>query len=156
MKIGGHGLGEHLRLLAPLFWLIAGVWALRLVLAAAGAPFPLVRACSVSVTGAVAILLAVILIHIRRFGGYVNVAVAAFLLECCLQLLIVAAIAFAALTGIQNIYTAPEFSFRLSSLTHHMVGHLTFGIGVGTLMGTAMGSLLLWLLRRLVPVKSAQ
>ena len=51
MKIGEHGLGDHLRLLAPLFAFIAAVWALRLVLYAAEAPTPLLRVCSVTVAG---------------------------------------------------------------------------------------------------------
>jgi len=38
-----------------------------------------------------------------------------------------------------------------SRLNDHIHGHLTFGVGVGTLLGAAEGCLLLWLLRRLVP-----
>ena len=155
MKISGHGLRDHLRLLAPSFGLIAAVFILRLVLDAAGAPSFVVRGCSVTVGGAVAILLAVLMIHNRRFGGYPNVAVAVLLLVGWQQLLISEAIAFFAFTGIQNIYSAPEYSGRLADPWRHIAGHLTFVLGFGVLVGAAIGSLWLWILRRIVPVEQA-
>ncbi len=156
MNICGHGLRDYLRLLAPSFGLITAVFILRLVLDAAGAPSGVVRVCSVTVAGAVAILVAVLMIHNRRFGGYSNVAVAALLLVGWQQLLISGAIAFFAFTGIQNIYSAPEYSGRLADPWHHIAGHLTFGLGFGELVGAAMGCLLLWMLRRLMPVEQAK
>jgi hypothetical protein len=155
MKISGYGLRDHLRLLAPLFGLIAAVWVLRMVLYAAGAPHFVMRWCSVTVAGAACVMLAVFLIHLRRFGGYPNVVLAAFLLVCCQHLLIIAAIAVAIFTGTHNVYMAREFSGRLSPAAH-ILGHLTFGLGFGTLFGSAMGCLLLWLLRKLVPLRARQ
>jgi len=151
MKIGGHGFRDHLRLLAPLFGLVAAVWALRLIMDLAGTPPAIVRLTSVSVAGAVAILIAVLLIHHRRFGGYSNVVFAAFLVTCWEETLITLAIAFTALTGIPNVYVAPEYGGRYSH-GQHIAGHLTYGVGLGTLFGSAMGALLLWLLRRFVPL----
>ncbi len=151
MKIGGHGLREHLHLLAPLFALIAAVWVLRMVLAALGAPHLVVHYCSVTVAGAFSILLAAVLIHLRGFGGYSNIAMAAFLLECWQQGLISLAIVFSILSGIQTIYTTPPYAGNEGPRVH-ILGHLTFGIGMGTIFGTAMGCLLLWLLRRMVPL----
>ncbi len=157
MKVCGYGLRDHIRLLAPLFGLITAVWTLRLVLDTAGAPSVLVRVCSVTVAGAVSVLLAALLIHIRRFGSYPNVAVAALLLIGWEQILIVLAIAFSAFSAISNIFTAPEYSpDGLVDPWRHIAGHLTFGLGIGTLDGTAMGCLLLWMLRRLVPVRSGK
>jgi hypothetical protein len=148
MKICAHGIREHIRLLAPLFALIAAVWALRMVLAAAGAPIGLVRVFSVTVAVPVCVMLAVLLIHIRRFGSYPNVVAASLLLVSWAQLLIVAAIAFSALTGMETVYTEPEFNFGMS-YWKHIAGHLTFGVGMGTLFGAAMGCLLLWMLRKM-------
>jgi len=152
MRIGNHGLREHIRFLMPLFGLIAAVWLLRLVLDKAGTPAPIVRMFSVTVAGSASILLAVLLIHFKGFGGYGSVVVSAFLLEFWSQLLICSAIAFSALTKTMNIYSAPEYSPRASPLAH-IIGHITFGVGLGTLLlGAGMGSLLLWLLRRIVPL----
>ena len=151
MKIGGHGLRDHLRLLVPLFALIAAVWMLRMVMAMAGTDPGIVRYVSVGVAGAASGLIAVWLIHFRRFGSYSNVVFATFLLILWDELLIVAAIAFAAATGTENIYTASEFAHQMSH-ARHIAGHMTFGLGAGTLFGSAMGCALLWLLRRIVPL----
>ncbi len=152
MNIGGYSLRDHIRLLAPLFGIIAAVWLLRLILFAAGAPFPLVRAFSVTVAGAISVLLAVLMMYGRRFGSYPNVALASFLLICWEHLLIVSALTASALTGARNVYMVPDFTHGFS-LRAHIVGHLTLGVGIGTLFGTGMGCLLLWLLRKLVPLQ---
>lgn len=157
MNISGYGLREHIRLLTPMFGLIAAVWLLRWVLDAAGAPHRLVLMVSVTAITSLSILVAVGLMHFRRFGSYVNVVVVSFLLVTWGQLLIIVAIVFAAATGIENIFTAPEFS-RVDDQSHlgNILGHLTFGIGAGTLFGAATGCLLLWLLRKLVPARTGQ
>jgi hypothetical protein len=152
MRIDGHGLGDHLRLLSPLFGLIAAVWALRLILDLAGTPAIIVRMVSVGVAGAVSVLVAAFLIHFKRFGSYASVLAAAFLLICGEQLLIVLAIAFAALTGTANIYSATEYAHGLSPV-RHMASHLIFGVTIGWIFAGAMGCLVFWMLRRLVPTK---
>jgi hypothetical protein len=155
MKIGGRGIREHLHLLAPLFGLIAAVWALRLVLGMAGAPQVVIHYCSVTAAGAISILFAVLLIYFKRFGSYSNVAASAVLLHLCEQLLISCAIAFSILTGVPTIYSAPEFAGPMTPV-QHLLSHLTFGLAFGSLIGTAMGCLLLWLLRKLVPPETLE
>jgi hypothetical protein len=152
MKIGRHGLRDHLRLLAPLFGLITAVWALRLIMDLADTPPALVRMVSVSVTGAVAVLVAVTLIHFKRFGGYASVVLAAFLLIGWAQLIIVFAIALTAWTGWVNVYSSPEYTYGATHL-QHIAGHLTLGLGMEGIFASMMGCVLLWVLRRLVPIK---
>ncbi len=156
MRIGKHGVRDHIRLLFPLFGLIAGVWVLRMILAAAHSPAWITHITSVTTASSAALLLAVLLIHARRFGGYTSVVVAALLLSVWTEILIVAAIIFSTQTGIQNIYTAPEYSIPGDDPAHlrHIYGHLTYGIGTGTLVGAASGCLLLLLLRALLPNQS--
>ena len=154
MRICGYRIRDHIRLLAPLFGFITAVWLIRLVLGALGVGF--VRLFSVTGADALAILLAAVLIHIRRFGSYPNVVAASVLLVVCGQLLIVLAILFAVVTGTNNIFTAPQFSFPRDDVHHlkHILGQLTYGIGAGILFGAAMGCFLLWILRMLVPPPS--
>ncbi len=152
MNMCGRGLRDHIRLLAPLFGFITLVWALRWALAAAGVSQGLVRVFSVTGATSLAILIAVWLIHTRRFGSYPNVVVASLLLIVFEQVLIVLAIAFSVLSGIENVFTEREFSMPNDPHhIRHIVGHLTFGIGAGILLGAATGCLMLWLLKRLVP-----
>jgi len=154
MQIGGYRLRQHIRLLAPMFVLLAGVWALRWILGSINTPGWVLRVASVTVATSVAVLLAVLMIHVRRFGGYANVVVASLLLNVWAEILVAAAIVFAVMTGIDNVYVAPEFSISGSDPQHvrHIRGHLTFSIGFGTLAGAAMGCLLLFLLRRFAPM----
>lgn len=149
MKIGKHGLTDHLRLLGPLFGFIAAIWALRIVVFAAGATRDSVelRLISVTVAGGLSVLLAALMIHRRNFGGYTSVVAAVFLLSCCEQILISAAIIFTALTGIPNVYAAPDFAF-VPGVWHHAAGHLTIGIGSSAIFGSVMGCILFWMLRR--------
>ena len=154
MRICGHRIRDHIRLLVPLFAFIAAVWLIRLILGELNAGF--VRVFSVTGADALAILLAAVLIHTRRFGSYPNVVAASVLLVVWGQLLIVLAIVFAVLTGTNNIYTAPQFSFPRADPHHlkHILGQLTYGVGAGILFGAAMGCFLLWILRMLVPPSS--
>ncbi len=153
MKIGGHSIREHLGLLAPLFGLLGAIWLIRLLLAAVGAPSILIRIASLTVAGPASILLAAVLIHSRRYGSYASIVLSSFLLNGWVQLLIIVAIAFGTVTGIENVYTAPEFSMPGDDPFHvrHIVGHLTFGFGLTSLVGAAEGCLLLWLLRKITP-----
>ncbi len=153
MQIGEHGLREHIRLLFPVFVLVAGVWSLRLIFWASGLPVSLVRLASVSVATAVSVLLSVILIHARRFGGYASVVVASLLINLWAQVLIILSILFGIFTRSENIYSVPEFRMGRNQWIH-IHGHLTFGLAIGTLVGAAVGCLLLWLLRTLVRPQS--
>ena len=153
MKIHGHTLRDYFRLLAPLFALIAIVWALRLLLSMIGTPLWIVRLVSVSIALALAVVLAVLLIHVRRFGGYPHVFLVSFLLVVWREVLIIGAILFSVATGRENIFTAPEFSIpeKDPHHIHHILGHLTFDIGAGVLLSGLMGCLFLWMLRKIVP-----
>jgi hypothetical protein len=134
------------------------VWALRWGLDKAGLPHGLVRAFSVTGATSLAILIAVWLIHRRRFGSYPNVVAASLILVVFSQLIIVAAIVYSVLTKTENVFTEPEFSIVSEDPYHirHIIGHLTFGIGAGMLFGAATGCLMLWLLRTLVPTRVQQ
>jgi hypothetical protein len=156
MKIGGHSLREHIRLLIPMFVLIGAVWALRMILADANSPPQVVRIVSVTTATAFAIILAVLFFHTSNFGGYTNVIVASLLINIWAQLLIIGAILFAVFTHTNNIYTShPFFPAEAEEATlQHVYTHLTFGIGMGTLGGAVVGFVTLWLLRALVPNKT--
>jgi len=155
MRVGGHRMREHVRLLLPLLAFLLVVWLLRLLLAAAGASLSVSRVFSVTTASAVAVFLAVLLIHFHGFGGYTNVVTTSLLLNAWSQILIVIAILFAVATGTENVYTLPEFSVPGDDPMHlrHIFGHLTFMMGLGTLFGAGVGCLMLWFLRLMVPMQ---
>ena len=53
MRVGGHRMREHVRLLLPLFAFVAVVWLLRLLLAALGVSLSVSRIFSVTTASAV-------------------------------------------------------------------------------------------------------
>ncbi|MFN8006162.1 MAG: hypothetical protein U0V70_03890 [Terriglobia bacterium] len=153
MQVHGYGLRDHLRFLSPLLLLVLTVWILRLLLEIVSVPFWLSKLCSVTAASVLALLIAVFWIHTRRFGSYPNVVAVSFLINAWAHLLIILAIIFSVITGMENIFTRPEFSIKEDDAYHirHILGHLTFGIGANTLLGAGMGCLLLWLLRLIIP-----
>ncbi len=157
MKIQGHTIRDYFRLLGPLFIFIAIVWALRFALGMTSAPSWIVRMVSVSGALALSTVVAVLLIHVRRFGSYPHVFIVSFLLVTWREILIIGSILFSVATGMENIFTAPEFSIREDPHhISHILGHLTVGIGGGTLLGGLIGCLLLLLLRKMVPPRPAR
>lgn len=155
MRVGGHRMREHVRLLLPLFGFVLVVWLLRLFLTAVGLSLSVTRVFSVTTASAIAVFLAVLLIHFHDFGGYTNVVATSLLLNAWSQVLIVIAILFAVATGTENVYTLPEFSVPGDDPMHlkHIFGHLTFMFGLGTLFGAGVGCLMLWFLRLMVPMR---
>ncbi len=150
MKSVHHGLRDHIRLLLPIFGLVAGVWLLRWIMDAAGTPFFLTRLVSVTVASGVSVLLAVLLIYSRRFGSYPSVVVASFFINLWAEGLISAAILLTMVTGKANIYSIPMYS-GMEGHFEHLRAHLTLGIAFGTIEDSMVGCLLLWLLRTLIP-----
>lgn len=145
---------DHLKLLSPFMALIAAVWVLRLTVGLMPAPAWLIRIFSVSLAVALAVMLAVVVIHLRNFGGYSSVVLSTFILVAWGQLLIIGAVVGSTIVGVDTIYTAPEFSIGNDPLhLRHVVGHLTFGIGFGTLVGSATGSFMLFFLRLMSPLR---
>lgn len=143
---------EMVRLFLPLFGVVSAVWLLRLILGAAGAPDWLLAPLSITLVTPASVLLAVVLIHAKRAGGYGLVALASLLLAALGQILVALAVAFTIATGIQNVYSYPEFSPQTSQLAH-VYGHL-FLIVPFTVLGTVMGCVFLFALRILVPARA--
>lgn len=152
MRVSGRGFRDHVKLLTPLFGVIGAVWALRFILGAVGAPLWTIEIFSVGVFVPICVILAALLIHLKRFGGYASVVFSSFLLVLWGQVLIVGAILLTVLFSVENIYTAPEFSIPGDAgHVRHIFGHLTLGVGLETLIGSLMGCLILFMLRRAKP-----
>lgn len=148
MRIGERSFGEHFRLLVPLLIFIAAVGILRLIFYELLGFSWIVRVMSVTVATAVSVLLATFLIYRKRFGGYANVLVSTFLLVSWGHIFTVLMILLAIWSGGHNVFTAPEYSHPLTH-AQHIIGHLTFGIGIGNLIGGGLACLFFLLLKSL-------
>jgi hypothetical protein len=112
MKIGGHPLRQHLRILSPLFVLLAGVWVLRWIIGCINTPGWLLQVVSLTFFAPVAVLLAVLMLHVRRFGGYASVVACSLLLNAWTETLIVLAIMFRSLRAFRHLHGTDVFSRR--------------------------------------------
>lgn len=152
--IAGRSFGEYLRFLAPALSLVTAVWALSLILYVAGVPAWLVRPFSVILAAAISVIMISLLVHVRHFGGYSNMIFAILIVMVWVQVLIVLRILLILALGIQDIF--PPRIGHQGPVMQHIFGHLTFGVGFSTALGSAMGCLLLFFLRRLIPVSTSQ
>lgn len=147
MEISGRTLKEHMKLLRPFLALVTAVFLIRFVVGLMGAPDMFFRLFSVGLAIALAVLLAVVVIHLRGFGGYANVVLSALLIVGWGELLIIGAVLFSVLTGVDTVYSLPEFSLGDDPYhAGHILGHVA-GIGMGTLVGAATGCFLLFFMR---------
>ena len=147
MRISGRRLSEHLRLCLPYIGIVSTVWAMRLLADALGAPLAAVQAISVTLSVGICLILLVVQIHLRRFGGYGSVFLFSLILNAWAQILICSSVAFAWLTGTSNIYTHARFLMSKTDLPMHIYGQLTFALGYLTLVAAAAACLILFLLR---------
>lgn len=151
MRISGRSLGEHFRLSLPYIGIVSTVWALRFLTDALGAPLAAVQVISVTVSVGICLILLVVQIHLRRFGGYGSVFLFSLILNAWAQILICSSVAFAWLTGTSNIFTVSKFLMSKTDLPMHIYGQLTFALGYLTLVAAAAGCLTLFLLRLVLP-----
>lgn len=158
MKISGRSLGDHFKLCLPYFGIVSAVWALRLLAGAIDLPLSAARLISVTISVEICLVLLVVQIHLRHFGGYASVFLCSLILNAWAQLLICAAVGFAWLTATSNIFTHPSFLMTRPepNLPLHIYGQLTFVLGYMTLVAAGMGCLLLFLLRLVLPHRSPQ
>ena len=158
MTISGRSLGDHFRLSLACLGILTAVWALRLLAGAVEIPFSAVRLISVTLGVEICLVLLVVQIHLRHFGGYASVFLCSLILNAWAQMLICSAVGFAWLTGTSNIFTHPAFLMTRPdpNLLLHIYGQLTFVLGYMTLVAACTGCLLLCLLRFVLPHRTSQ
>jgi hypothetical protein len=134
-------------------WLIAlAVVGLgRLLLSLAGLPDRTVMFLSMTVVGWAAVFYYGVALHTRGFGSYRHLVPLMLF-----QMIVVQAIAvfgiLLAVAGLPNIYAAPEYSgppfARSANQWSHALAHLTIGIVAPVLLGWAVGSLVLFITKK--------
>ncbi len=151
MSLRGLALRQHLKLIAPMLGIVMAVWAIRILAYEAGFSLTTVRLFSVTLTVQICLVLAVVQIHLRK-GRYFSVVMASLLFNLWAQLLICSMLLFAIVTGTSNVFTHPQFAVPgATNLWVQIRGQMTLVLGFNMLFGAATGSLLLFLLRWMLP-----
>jgi hypothetical protein len=123
----------------PFLFVVPAVGLVRLALSLSGVPNDTTKLFSMTVL----VWIAVFYLATRDLT-YKQLLFHIGLVNLSAQLVSVLAIAIAIFSGNGNVFSAPEFAFGSDGRTWaHLLAHLFVGIPVGTLVGWAIGSLVL-------------
>jgi hypothetical protein len=152
MSIFGKPLSEYAAFARPFLGLILVVGIARLALSLGGVPNATAKWISITAVIWIGVLYFAIRVHTSAFGSYKQLLPICVLQSLAAQAVIVPAIVLAIITGQDNIYSAPEFSFGQDGKTWFHVGaHLLLGTTVGSLVGWLVGCLIMFATKKLAP-----
>jgi hypothetical protein len=155
MTIFGKRLSEYVRFARVFLALILVVGIARLALSLGGAPNDLARWISISVVMWIGIFYYAVRVYTTGFGTYRHLLPIYFLQSLAAQAVIVPGIIIAIMTGQDNIFSIPEYSFGGDGKTWgHVAAHLFIGTTIGSLVGCLFGSLVMFVTKKLTRDKA--
>jgi hypothetical protein len=155
MTIFGKRLSEYAAFAKVFLALILLVGMVRLALSLGGVPNTTARWISISVVMWIGIVYFAVRVHTTSFGTYRHLLPIYALQSLAAQAVIVPAIILAILTGRDNIFSIPEYSFGSDGKTWaHVAAHLFIGTTVGSLVAWAAGSLVMFATSKLTRDKA--
>ena len=152
----GKSLSDYLRFQGVILGLIVIAAIARLGLSLSGMPNDTVKWVSVTGVLLLGLLYYSVAVHTKGFGSYKQLygllLIQSILAETLVALLIVLAI----VTGTSNIYTAPEYSGGGDGRNWtHVVAHLIVGAVALPLISWLIGSLILFVTKKVAPRAAA-
>jgi hypothetical protein len=105
----GKKFSEYVQFQRWILILIVAAFVSRLAIGLSGVPVPTARWVSINLVLLVGLVYCSITVHTRRFGSYKQLLGLLYVQTGFAHLLIALGIALAIVTGVDNIYTAPEF-----------------------------------------------
>jgi hypothetical protein len=149
MTIFGKRLSEYVSFAKLFLVLILAVGIARLALSLSGVPDATAKWVSITAVMWIGVVYFGIRVHTRGFGSYRQLLPIYFLQSLAAQAVIVPAIVLAIVTGRDNIFSAPEFFFGQDGKNWgHAAAHLFVGTTIGSLVGWAVGCLVLFVTRK--------
>ena len=104
----GKKFSEYVRFERWILILVVVAFVSRLAIGLSGVPVPTTRWISINIVLLVGLIYCSIAVHTKRFGSYKQLLGLLFVQNAFAHLLIAVGIILAIVTGIDNIYTAPE------------------------------------------------
>jgi len=151
MTIFGKPLAEYVAFAKLFLILIPLVGLLRLGLSLEGMPNSTVQWFSMTALGFIGMVYFAIRVHTTGFGSYKQLLVIVAMQNLLAQIVAIIGILLAIVTGVGNIFSAPEFSFGGQNPWLHLAAHVFIGTTVGSLVPWAIGSLILAVTRKMSP-----
>jgi hypothetical protein len=144
----GKTVSQYLGFQKVVLVLLAAVGLARLGLSLAGVPDSATRWLSMNAVGWAAIFYYGVAVHTSGFGSYKQILPLGFF-QIVLQQAIAVLGILLAIAGFGNVYAAPEYSVAGQSQWIHLLSHLTIGILVPPLLFWAVGSLVMWITKKM-------
>ncbi|HSF25507.1 MAG TPA: hypothetical protein VLE20_14875 [Blastocatellia bacterium] len=156
MNVFGKPLSEYIAFTKVFIGLIALVGVARLALSLAGVENATVKWLSISIVTLVGLVYYSIRVHTSGFGSYKQLLVVLVLQSVVAQAIIIAGIVISIVTARENIFSAPEYSGGGDGKTWlHAGAHLVFGVIGGSLLAWAIGSVIMFVTKKVVPRDAA-
>jgi hypothetical protein len=149
MTIFGKKLSEYCRFQQVILWAIGVVGVAKLALSLAGLPNDTTKWLSITVLSIAATLYYGVRVHTSGFGSYKQLLPLIFNQGVLAHGIIAIGIIIGIMTGRDNIFTAPEYSGGGDGKTWlHVAAHVVLGMGVGTLIGWLVASIVMWVTKK--------
>jgi hypothetical protein len=146
----GKSFSEYFAFQRVLMIVIVVVGLARLGLSLAGVSDSIVKWFSLTALAVVAIFYCGIQVPRTGFGGYKHLLPLFLMQSSVANLIIAAGIAISVATGSENIFSRPEYSGPMaSSQLLHAGAHILDGLIVGPLMGWLIGSIIMFVTKKL-------
>jgi len=152
MRIFGKPFAEYVQF-SKVFWILIAITGVtRLLLSLAGAPNTTVKWFSMTAIAWIAVFYFAIRAHTSGFGTYRHLLPIFAILNLTDQVIAIAGILIAIVTGTNNIFSAPEYAFGADGKTwFHLGAHVVVGTTVGTLIPWITACLIMFISTKLLP-----
>lgn len=141
----GKKFSEYVRFERWILILVVVAFVSRLAIGLSGVPVPTTRWISINIVLLVGLIYCSIAVHTKRFGSYKQLLGLLFVQNAFAHLLIAVGIILAIVTGIDNIYTAPEFFGGSDGKNWlHVLAHAVAGPIIIPLFSWLIGSVILF------------
>jgi hypothetical protein len=150
MTIFGKQLSDYVAFAKVFLLLVLVVGALRLALSLAGVPNSATKWLSMTAVAWIGVFYFAIRVHTTGFGSYKQLLPVVALQSAVAQSISIVAIVIAIFTGVDNVYSAPEYAFGQDGKTWaHAGAHLLIGTTVGSLVSWIVGCAVMFVAKRL-------
>ncbi len=147
----GKRFSEYVRFQQVFLGLIAVVGITRLGLSLSGMPNATVKWFSMTVVSAVGIFYYGIAVHTKAFGSYKQLLPLLVIQNVLGNSIAIVGIALT-IAGLPNIFGAPEYSPPFfAHQWGHMLGHVIGGMGIGSILGWGVASLVMLITKKVAP-----
>lgn len=148
----GKSLSEYVSFAKPILLLIIVVGIARLALSLGGVQDSAVKWLSVSAAMFIGLVYFAIRVYTTGFGSYKQLLPLLVIQSLVAQVIIIVGIVIAIQTGQDNIFSLPEYSGGQDGKTwFHAGAHLVLGLTVGPLLAWLVGSIIMWVTKKVSP-----